>query len=231
MSSISLATPFREAFHAMRHPRSFFEGQESRPTRDTIRWIFIYVLSLGMVVLVTSLIHRYAYPPTLPPPPSVDPQAQAIKKIAMEYAAAEYHFPRDVIAFSLGWPLFILFSAGVRFGFTRILAESKRSFALILFVTAVALSPVILTGSILRSFANVYPLSLMFDNPALVQIRLGIISLITVVAWLFEGLLAMKGFTITLAQNRGRAILTWLSTYAFSLFAVWFLVNFARSTG
>ncbi|MBL8021338.1 MAG: hypothetical protein JNM27_16830 [Leptospirales bacterium] len=209
----------KKSFQAAFKPSIFFGRETVTPVSASLLRTIIFVFVIASPVALSAVIRAVFYPYK-----PLSPQRSPVLN-GLTGATTEYNFPYDLIVFVLGWILFILFASTIRLGFLRVLGEKSRSFAIALFVTSFATVPPIAIAGIQRTLANLFPLSLLADYQFLLHLRIVITFFILVAAWLWEGLICMRGFKAQVEQNRGRAVLTWLSPYVFSFALFWFVTG------
>lgn len=126
--------------------------------------------------------------------------------------------------FPLLWLMFIAYYALVRQGAVRLFGDSGLRFREMFACSAFALTPAIVCGGLAGVWNALVPLSLSAGNPESIQIRLYLVLVTTLFAFIWEGWLAIQTFRRHLKQNAGRAALTWLAPLIF-LFLFFFLAG------
>lgn len=126
--------------------------------------------------------------------------------------------------FPILWLAFIGYYALIRQGAVRLFGDASLRYRDMFAASAFALTPAILSGGLAGVWNALVPLSLAAGNPESIQLRLYLVLVTTLFAFIWEGWLAVKTFRHHLGQNAGRAALTWLAPLIF-LFLFFFLAG------
>ncbi|MCE9598355.1 MAG: hypothetical protein K8S54_10345 [Spirochaetia bacterium] len=204
---------------ATRNPRSFFEANHPQ-TRTTFETMGLFFGFLLLFLVASSLLRAWVDPEPIFP-------SQYRDQMRLMFSG-DPRFPGDVIRFALGWGAFILFAAFMRRSFAGWLGDSERAFSTYLLITCVAIIPLLSLATGLRVLANVWPYPLLESRPGWMYIRFGLSGFLLLAAWIWDGVLCVKGLQVRATQNRGRGILTWISPYVVTTILLSLLVRPAQ---
>ncbi len=119
--------------------------------------------------------------------------------------------PWNRILFPLVWLTGILLFSLIRFSALKILDEKNRSFNLVAGITCYSMVPFILATTFIDSMNDLFPLRPYKEMGFFFYLQLGISLVLLFSAWIREGFMCVSAYQILFAQNKGRAILTWLT--------------------
>lgn len=194
----------------VRHPRTFFQTNQP-DTRTIVQAMLGFFLLLILLVALSSLYRNW-----------MDPERVATTAVARQLKMlfpTDPRFPVDVIQFTLVWSGFILLASLLRRVFAGWLGDGEGKYATYLLITYVSILPLLTGAAVIRMVSNVFPFSAMEGRADQIYLRVLVTALIYLIGWIADGVICVTGLKTRAAQNRGRAILTWIMPYvAFMVF-------------
>lgn len=129
--------------------------------------------------------------------------------------------PWEHLLFPVSWALIVGYDAVLRYATARLLGDTPVRFRSMLSVCMLAATPLILMGTGIAIYNNLFPFTRLTDGGA--GWRILIQWLLLLGAFLFEGYLCIHAFRILFGQNTGRAGFTWLAP---TVFFIVFVIGF-----
>ena len=202
---MSITGIIKSAYSVALRPGIFFQGKESHILEKESRWAIAVLLGGGTLLLfATSWLN-----------------IENLQKANMAMSA----FPGVNPSFgkfsnAIPWnrltiPVFWLFYIGMT-GFTRHLAtivfgEKPVSLRTSVSISAFSVLPFLFVMILMGIYSNLFPTIPAPGTPAVPGYVVVLTFLLLIAVWLWEGYICIWGFRILYTQNRGRALLTFLS--------------------
>ncbi|MCB1308460.1 MAG: hypothetical protein KDK30_09785 [Leptospiraceae bacterium] len=129
--------------------------------------------------------------------------------------------PWEHLLFPVSWALIICYDTILRYATGRMLGDIQVRFRSMLAVCMLAATPLIVMGTCIAVYNNLFPFTRLTGGGA--GWRILIQWLLLVGAFIYEAYLCVQAFRILFRQNSGRAVFTWLAP---TVFFVVFVIGF-----
>ena len=206
-------------FRAALRPRIFF--QESR-SRDLITPVVLgmgTILVLGMLILIgTAMIYFQEL-------------LQARAGIVDYYSRTgqiplvSNPSPWKYLSFPIVWAVIFVLTAAVRLGVMKTFAVEESNFLTLFANTVFGFTPFVCLAILHGIFNNLFPFAQPIEKSSEIYVRSYLLIGIFASCLIWEGIIFVRAATLQLSQNKGRAILTWLSPW-FVLIVLYALLRF-----